>query len=86
MSRRLRTGFNGLVTGLAHLFGSNLIDYRTGRKIGRAFLVPWRGKILIIGLREHVIPVFLPQERATYWKQEIGFTVHSPVDFPRERQ
>jgi hypothetical protein len=31
-----------------------------------------------------VIPIFYPQRRLTYWKQEIGFTVHPEVDFLNE--
>ena len=31
----------GLV--VARLFASDLVDFRTGKKIGRALLLPWRG-------------------------------------------
>ena len=43
-------------------------DYRTGEKIGRALLIPWRGKVHVVGLKEAVRVVFLPQERLTFWK------------------
>jgi hypothetical protein len=68
------------------IFGSNLIDYRTGRKIARAMVVPWGGKIYLLGLRgdDQVIPMFLPQEKMTFWKRKIGFTTHPPPDFPSE--
>jgi hypothetical protein len=46
--------------------------------------VPWRGKLHVIGLKEAVRAVFLPQKRPTYWKQEIGFTTHPPPDYPNE--
>jgi hypothetical protein len=74
------------VLGLAfvRLFASDLVDFRTGKKIGRALLLPWRGKIHVIGLEEAVQVAFIPQERLTFWKQEIGFTVHPPPDFPHE--
>ena len=61
---------------LARLFGSRITDCHTGRPLGRALLIMWRGKIYVIGLDTPVRLVFLPQERLTYWKQEIGFTSH----------
>ncbi len=69
---------------LAHTFGTRIVDSETGRSLGRAFVIPWKGKIHIIGLEAEVRPAFLPQKRLTYWKQEIVFTVHRPVDFPNE--
>ena len=67
-------------------FGTLISDCETGRPLGRALLIPWRGKIHVIGLGPAVRPMFLPQTRLTYWKQELGFTVHPPVDFPTERR
>ncbi len=69
---------------LIRLFGSKIRDARTGNVIGRALLLPWRGRIHFIGTTGVVEPVFLPQERLTYWKQELGFAKLDPVDFPRE--
>lgn len=69
----------------AHTFGTRVTDSRTGQSLGRALFVPWRGKIHVIGLSAAAHPIFVPQKRLTYWKQEIGFIVHPPVDFPRER-
>ena len=71
--------------GLAALraLGTTIIDARTGTPLGRAFLFPWRGTIKVIGLDVPVVPVFLPQTRLPYWKQELGFTTHPPSDFPR---
>jgi hypothetical protein len=63
--------------------GSDIVDAETGAVIGRALLVPWRGRIKVIGLETPVRPVFLAQPRLTYWKQELGFTTHPPPDFPR---
>jgi hypothetical protein len=63
--------------------GTTIVDAKTGARLGRAFLVPWRGTIKVIGLETPVVPVFLPQNRLTYWKQELGFTVHPAPDFPR---
>lgn len=69
---------------IARTFGSRIVDFRSGRQLGRALLLVWRGKIHVIGLKVSVRPVFLPQTRLTYWKQELGFTVHPSPDFPRE--
>lgn len=71
---------------VARALGSTVVDFETGRPIGRALLLPGRGKIHVIGLETPVRPVFIPQRRLTYWKQEIGFTVHPPPDFPNVRQ
>lgn len=69
---------------LIRIFGSTIHDARTGVAIGRALLVPWRGRVHFISTTGVVEPVFLPQERLTYWKQELGFAKMDPVDFPRE--
>lgn len=61
--------------------GSKIADAETGSPLGRVLIIPWRGKIHIIGLQRNVRPIFLPQKRLTYWKQEIGLTIHPPPDF-----
>ena len=63
--------------------GMKITDFETGLFLGRALFIPWAGKIHVIGLELNVRPLFLPQERLTYWKQEMGFSVHSPPNFPR---
>ena len=73
-----------IVIGLARSVGSKVTDVETGRVLGRAFLVPWKGRISVIGLDAEVKPVFLPQPRLTFWKQELGFTEQPPADFPHE--
>ena len=69
---------------IAQTIGTNIKDFRSGRSLGRALVIPWRGKIHVIGLKAAVRPMFQPQKRLTYWKQEIVFTEHPPPDFPRE--
>lgn len=66
-------------------FGMKIRDHQSGRVLGRAFVVYWGGRIHIIGLEAAVRPEFLPQQRLTYWKQELGFSVHPTVDFKNER-
>lgn len=73
-----------IVLGLARRVGSKVTDAETGRVLGRAFLLPWKGRIAVIGLEAEVKPVFLAQQRLTFWKQDLGFTVHPPPDFPHE--
>ena len=73
-----------IVIGLARRVGSKITDAESGRVLGRAFLVPWKGRIAVIGFDAEVKPVFLPQQRLTFWKQDIGFTVQPPPDFPHE--
>ena len=73
-----------MVIGLARSVGSKVTDAETGRVLGRAFLVPWKGRIAVIGLDAEVKPVFVAQKRLTFWKQDIGFTVQPPPDFPHE--
>ena len=84
MKRFLVRKFRDLGLAIARLFASDLVDFRTGKKIGRALLLPWRGKIHVIGLEAAVQVAFVPQERLTFWKQQIGFTAHPPPDFPHE--
>lgn len=68
---------------IAHILGTRIVDQETGRDLGRAFLIPWRGKVHVIGLETPVRAVFLPQKRLTFWKQEIGFFTHPSPDFPK---
>ena len=70
---------------LAQTFGTRVIDQRTGNVLGRAFVIPWRGRIHVIGLETPVRVIWVPQERVTYWKQEIGFITHPAPDYPNER-
>lgn len=75
-----------LILGLARRFGSTIRDPRTGKVLGKALLLPWNGRIHVIGLETTVRPQFLPQERETYWKQELGFAEPEKPDYPNERQ
>ena len=68
---------------LVRTFGTTLIDQRTGERLGRALIIGWRGKIYVIGLERALRPFFLPQQRLTYWKQELGLATHPPPDFPK---
>ncbi len=68
------------------VLGSDLTDERTGRKMARALVVAWRGRIYLLGLEgdDQVRPVFLPQEGMPFWRRAIGFSTYPAPDFPRE--
>jgi hypothetical protein len=71
---------------IARTIGTKIEDFSSGRSLGRALIIPWRGKIHVIGLKAAVLPMFKPQKRLTYWKQDIVFTEHPPPDFPNIRK
>lgn len=72
------------VFSLIRWLGTDIRDARTGKVLGRVLLVPWRGKILVLGPGLDLVPMFLPQARQTYWKCELGFTRHPTPNFPHE--
>jgi hypothetical protein len=76
----LRSFFLKIVSWL----GSEIRDANTGEKLGRALLIPWRGRIIILGTGLTLVPQFYPQPRLTYWKSELGFVRHPEPDFPHE--
>lgn len=69
--------FRRLVMGVFRLLGSEVCDARSGEVLGKALLLPWKGKVLVLGAESRLwIPIPLPQKELNYWKQEIGFTLH----------
>jgi hypothetical protein len=74
--------FRVFLLKFAHTFGVRLKDQRTGERLGRVLILPFRGKLWIVGLSASVKPEFLPQVRTTYWKQDLGFSTHPDPDFP----
>jgi hypothetical protein len=80
----LKKYLRAIIMKAARWLGSEIVDHQTGKVLGRALLLPWRGKIHVIGLRNTVKIIFAPQQRLTYWKQEIVFTVHPAPDFSHE--
>ncbi|MBP7948153.1 MAG: hypothetical protein KA004_00765 [Verrucomicrobiales bacterium] len=82
MSSSIRDKFNKLLQVTARILGSKIRDVHTGAVLGRAFLIPWRGRIHLLGFSGiPVYPVFLTQERVTYFRQSLGFTAHPEPDF-----
>ncbi len=82
----MRKHFRAVILAIARAVGTPISDCRTGKFLGRALLLPWRGMVHVIGLETAVRPVFQPQERLTYWKQKLAFTVHEAPDFPNVRR
>jgi hypothetical protein len=79
--------FRSAVLGILDLFASDIRDINTGECIGRALLVPWRGRIIVVGkgvAGYALVPKFCPQQRLSFWKCELGFTKHPKPDFLRE--
>jgi hypothetical protein len=79
---QMRLLFRRAGLAVVHRFGMKIYDCANGRLLGRALLVPWKGQIHVIGLEATVRPLFLPQKRLTFWKQNLGFTPPSAPDFP----
>jgi hypothetical protein len=67
---------------VARRLGSKIVDARTQQTVGRALVIPWRGKIHVIGLERALKVEWVPQKRLTYWKQEIAFESHPAPDWP----
>ncbi len=82
---RFRKFLRAIGMKLVHSLGTRLRDAETGEVLGRVLIIPWRGRIHVIGLEDVTVqPKFLPQQRLTYWKQDLGFTRPPPPDFPHE--
>jgi hypothetical protein len=82
----MRNLIRSAILKIAHTCGARVIDFESGLSLGKALIIPWRGKIHVIGLDAAVRPMFQPQKRLTYWKQEIVFVQHPPPDFPNIRK
>ena len=80
----IRKLIRAMVLKIAQTIGTPIKDSQSGCSLGRALIIPWQGQIHVIGLKTDVRPMFQPQKRLTYWKQEIVFTQHPPPDFPRQ--
>lgn len=70
---------------LAKVFGSRIVDQRTGECVGKAFVVAWGGKVRLLGLRETrpLYPAYQNQERQTFWRRDLVFRSHPEPDFEK---
>ena len=85
VEKLMRKLIRSTILMIAHAFGARVIDFESGQDLGKALIIPWHGKIHVIGLKAAVRPMFQPQKRLTYWKQEIVFATHPEPDFRNER-
>lgn len=76
-----------VIRAAAALVGSRLLDEKTGQVLGRAFIIPWRGRLMVIGYTGllPLRPVVCRDSRLSYWKLTLGFTAPSQPDFDRIR-
>jgi hypothetical protein len=66
------------------LFSTEITDCVSGARLGRGLVLGWGGRVHVIGYAGRpLVPMFVPQGRLCFWKQEIGFTAHPAPDFPR---
>ncbi|HMP89045.1 MAG TPA: hypothetical protein PJ991_02530 [Kiritimatiellia bacterium] len=84
MNQKIKTKISHALVKIARAIGPSLKDPHTGEVIGRGLVVGLGSKVWVIGVQENVVPVFRPQSRLTYWRQEVCFSRHPPVDYPRE--
>lgn len=74
-----------LAVAIFRLIGSEVRDPRTGRSLGRGLILPWRGRIHLLGFHHTLLPHPLHQPRLTYWRQTLAFTTHDELDTPRHQ-
>lgn len=80
---RLKNLLKPLLPHLVAVFGSTIRDARTGRKIGKAILLPWNGTVRVVGLSHaFVMPRFAKAPQTFYWHQTIEFSTYPAVDYP----
>lgn len=67
------------------VLGSDIMCSRTGLKAGRALVLPFRGKIWVLGLggSKPVRAIFLARPDTRYSIHTIGFEISETPDFPR---
>lgn len=85
-SSKIKRLLRDLAVSFFRLIGSEVIDSRAGRSLGRGLILPWRGRIHLLGFHHSFVPVPQHQNRLTYWHRELAFTAHDEVDFPRTRK
>jgi len=67
---------------LLRCFGVPIYDTRTKEFLGHIFVFRWKGKLRVVGLKQGVIPGFIPRDSVKYWYQDLGFSRHPAPDFP----
>jgi hypothetical protein len=80
-----------LALAVIHRFGSQLVDQRTGRPIGRVLVLTWAGRIHIIGLPNlGDVPEqqvrWKSEPHTVFYRQSLEFASHPQPDFPNENR
>jgi hypothetical protein len=71
-----------LFFGFSRIFSRKILDVRSGRHLGRGFILPHRGGAVVAGYEGiPLVPVFKPQKKLIFWRQTVGFSSHMPPDF-----
>lgn len=85
MSSTKKNAIRGLGAWFISRFGSRVCDHRTDEFLGRALILVWGGRVLLIGYDGEipVKPVFVSDPEIRYWRQTIGFESHEAPDFER---
>jgi hypothetical protein len=82
----MKSFLRGLGMCVVRVVGSDLRDAVDGSLLGRALILPWRGKIHLLGYEGVPLRmVCLPQEKIRYWRITLGFTKAEVPDFDRCR-
>ena len=69
---------------LISIFGVPLFNSSEGVTPKRGLFLPWRGRILVVGLgSDRLIPLFSPAQDVRYGFQFLEFRQYSEVNFPR---
>ena len=91
MLQKIKLLLSCFLQNFVYFVGQKIYDEKTGKLIGKALIIPWRGKIhFFMGKNRKqdtfpfVYPHFCKMKRACFWKQEIGFSIHPEPDFPNE--
>lgn len=66
---------------LARILGRDFPDGRTGKSLGRAFVIPTPMNPSVVGLPHAVRAVFLPETTTKYTRHRIGFATHEEPDY-----
>lgn len=69
----LRKVFKYVLLFVIKIIGFKAFDSGTGEFLGKAFVIPFRGRLHVFGLNKRVGVKFLPQKKLSYIKSEIGF-------------
>jgi len=68
--------------GMVRLGGATIHDVHDGEVLGKAFIIPWAGRVHLIGYEGVPLRmVCIPQQRIRYWRITIGFAKAEVPDF-----